>query len=339
LNPTITRALSKVLMRKKTLILIISLAAAVLLASYFELSGTKTGPVLNMAMIFATPLLFGTLGEIYAERSGVLNLGIEGMMCTGAAAAIIGAFATGSAWAGIAVGTISGALLAFVFAIVVIHFRGMQVPAGLGLFIFGLGLSGIIGLAHTGEKLPYVLPTTPIPILKDIPVLGDFLFKHVPLVYFALALVPIMWFILFKTRIGLIIRTVGENPAAADSAGINVYRTRYLCVILGGALAGLGGAFISVAWMGYWLEGMTAGWGWLVIALTIFAIWNPLGALFGSLLFGGVHALEPQLQHLVSPYILAMLPYLVTLVAIIVLLLFYRRLRAPSALLEPYTRE
>ena len=332
-----TEVFSRIL-KKKNFAVIVGLAVAILLVSYLELSGVRTGPFFNRVMVFATPLLFGTLGEIYVERSGVLNLGIEGMMSTGAAAGIVGAFAMGNAWAGVAIGMLSGAFLAFLFAIVVVRLRGMQVPAGLGLFMFGLGLSGVIGVA--GERLPYLFTETPIPLLSDIPVLGEFLFQHVLLVYLALLLVPIMWFVLFKTRIGLNIRTVGENPAAADSAGVNVFRTRYLCIILGGALAGLGGAFFSIAWMGYWLEGMTAGWGWMVIALTIFSLWNPLGGLLGSLFFGGAHALQFELQGLGFPvHILGMLPYLVTLIALIALRLFYRRLGAPSALLKPYTRE
>ncbi len=332
-----TEVFSRIL-KKKNFAVIVGLAVAILLVSYLELSGVRTGPFFNRVMVFATPLLFGTLGEIYVERSGVLNLGIEGMMSTGAAAGILGAFAMKNAWAGAAVGMLSGAFLAFLFAIVVVRLRGMQVPAGLGLFMFGLGLSGVIGVA--GERLPYLFTETPIPVLSDIPVLGEFLFQHVLLVYLALLLVPIMWFVLFKTRIGLNIRTVGENPAAADSAGVNVFRTRYLCIILGGALAGLGGSFFSIAWMGYWLEGMTAGWGWMVIALTIFSLWNPLGGLLGSLFFGGAHALQFELQGLGFPiHILGMLPYLVTLIALIALLLFYRRLGAPSALLKPYTRE
>jgi simple sugar transport system permease protein len=318
----------------------ISLVAAVILVAYLERSGIDTGSFLNRAIMFSTPLLLATLGEIYAERSGVLNLGIEGMMSTGAATGILGAFAAGNAWVGVIVGAVSGALLAFLFAVVVIHLRGMQVPAGLGLFMFGLGLSGVVGKSVSGRKFPFGLARTSIPILKDIPVLGKALFQHVPLVYIALGVVPLMWFLLFKTRIGLDIRSVGENPAAADSAGVNVFRTRYLCVISGGALAGIGGAFFSVAWMGYWLEGMTAGWGWLAIALTIFSLWNPIGALLGSLLFGGVYAFQFELQGLGFPvHLLGMLPYLVTLVALIALLLFYRRLGAPSALLEPYSRE
>ena len=309
------------------------------LAIYFRSLGVKVGVFLHDTVIFAVPLLLGTLGEIYAERSGVLNLGIEGMMSTGAAVGIMSAFIARNGWVGVILGMVSGMLLAFMFAIVSIHLQGMQVPAGLGLYIFGLGLSGILGSAYTGKKLPYTLSVIPIPALKDIPILGDFLFNYTLLVYLTFILTLIMWFILFKTRIGLEIRAVGENPAAADSAGVNVYKIRYLCVVLGGALAGLGGAFISIVWMHYWLEGMTAGWGWVCIALTIFSLWNPLGALLGSLLFGGVHALEAELQYLISPYLLASLPYLVTLIALAILMIFYKRLRAPSALLKPYTRE
>ena len=334
----LTNGLFSQILQKKPLTLIVSLVVTMIVITYLELSGVRTGSFLNRVMVFATPLLFGTLGEINVERSGVLNLGIEGMMSTGAAAGIVGAFALRNVWAGVAVGMASGAFLAFLFAIVVVNLRGMQVPAGLGLFMFGLGLSGVIGVA--GEKLPYRFTKTPIPLLRDIPVLGEFLFQHVLLVYLAIILVPVMWFVLFKTRVGLNIRTVGENPAAADAAGVNVSRTRYLCIIAGGALAGLGGAFLSTAWMGYWLEGMTAGGGWVVIALTIFSLWNPLGGFVGSLLFGGVHALQFELQGLGLPiHILGMLPYLVTLIALIALLLFYKRLGGPAALLKPYTRE
>jgi simple sugar transport system permease protein len=340
LELAVIRRLSKILRRKKILGLLVGLVIAVALLSSLEQSGVKTGSFLNRVMIFATPLIFATLGEIYVERSGVLNLGIEGMMATGAVMGVVGAFAVGSAWAGAALGTLGGALLAFIFAIITVRFHGMQVPAGLGLFMFGLGLSGVIGSAYVGMSLPHRFTTAPIPVLNDIPVLGEFLFRHGPLVYLALILVPVMWFVLFKTRIGLNIRTVGENPAAADSAGVNVFRYRYLCIILGGALAGLGGAFLSVAWTPGWVEGMVAGRGWIVIALTIFALWNPLGALLGSLIFGGAFALQFELQGLGFPvYILGMLPYLVTLIALISAFLFKKRLGAPDALLKPYRRE
>lgn len=338
-SETVIRKLSKILRRKKIFGSLVGLAIAIILLITLEQRGIKTGSFLNRTMVFATPLLLGTLGEIYAERSGVLNLGVEGVMSIGAATGVVGAFAAG-AWLGTAVGMISGALLALLFAIVAIHFRGMQVPAGLGLFMLGLGLSGVIGIGYVGKSLPHYFTAAPIPVLKDIPIIGEFLFQHGPLVYLALVLVPIMWFILFKTRIGLNIRTVGNDPAAADSAGISVFRYRYLCVILGGALAGLAGCFLSLGGPIGWVEGMVGGRGWIVIALTIFALWTPQYALPGSLLFGGIYALQFELQGLgFSVYILGMMPYLVTLIALICVLIFWKRLGAPSALLRPYRRE
>lgn len=334
------RVISQIRNRKKFFGLLVGLAVAITLISAFELSGVKTGSFLNRVIIFATPLLFGTLGEVFVERSGVVNLGIEGMMSMGAVLGVLGTFAVGNAWAGTAFGIVGGALLALLFAAIVVRFHGLQIPAGLGLFMFGLGLSGMIGSKYIGVPLPRSLPHTPIPMLSDIPVLGEFLFSHVPLVYLALILVPVMWFVLFKTRVGLNIRAIGENPSAADSAGINVFRYRYLCILLGGALAGLAGAFLSVSWGMGWVEGMVAGRGWIVIALTIFALWTPQGALAGGLLFGGIYALQFELQGLgISIFILGMWPYLVTLIALACVYLFSKQLGAPSALLKPYKRE
>jgi len=335
-----TKRLFKIIRGRKILGPLAGLAIAITLLVGMELSGVKTGSFLNRVMIFATPILFATLGEIYAERSGVLNLGIEGMMSVGAAMGVTGAFALTNAWAGVAAGMLGGALLAFAFAAVVINFRGMQVPAGLGLFMFGLGLSGVIGTGYIGKPLPYHFTSISVPVLSDIPVFGEFLFRHIPLVYLVLLLVPTMWFILFKTGVGLKIRSVGENPAAADSAGVNVFRTRYLCVILGGALAGLGGASLSLSWGIGWVEGMVGGRGWIAVALTIFALWTPQNALLGSLLFGGLYALQYELQGLGFPvFILGMVPYLATIIALASVYFFSKRLGAPSALLTPYERE
>ena len=340
LDLAMVKRLFKILRRKKILGSLIGLVVVIVLLFGLEQSGIKTGSFLKRVMIFATPILFATLGEIFTERSGVLNLGVEGMMAMGAITGVVGAFAVCSAWAGAAIGMLSGAFLAFLFAIVVIRFDGMQVPAGLGLFMLGLGLSGVIGSPYIGRELPYHFTPVPIPVLSDIPVLGDFLFQHDPLVYLALVLVPVMWFILFKTRIGLNIRAVGNDPAAADSAGVNVFRYRYLCIILGGALAGLGGAFLTVAWTPGWVEGVVAGRGWIAVALTIFALWTPQGALLGSLLFGGMFALQYELQGFGLPiHILGMIPYLATLIALISVCLFKKRLKAPDALLKPYRRE
>jgi len=302
---------------------------------------------LKAAMRAGTPLLFGTLGEIYAERSGVLNLGVEGMMIMGAVTGFGVTLITGNAWLGLAMAALVGGLLALIHAFVSITLRANQVVSGLALTMFGLGLSGLIGKRFVGTPLPFRLRPVPIPVLSDIPILGPLLFQHDPLVYVSLALVPVLWFILFKTRAGISIRSVGESPATADALGVNVYLIRYLCVFLGGALAGLGGAYLSVVYAPAWIEGMTAGAGWIVIALTIFAMWSPTRALLGAYLFGWVKVLQYKLQPPppeglgISPNLLAMLPFVFT---IIVLLagtgeVMRKRIGAPSALSIPYARE
>ena len=297
---------------------------------------------IRAAIPAGTPLLLGTLGEIYAERSGVLNLGVEGMMIMGAVTGFGVTFATGNVWLGLAMAALVGGLMALVHAFLSITLRANQVVSGLALTMFGLGMSGMIGKRFVGIPLPCRLRAAPIPLLKDIPLLGPVLFQHDPLVYLSLALVPLLWFVLFKTRIGISIRSVGESPATADALGVNVFLVRYLCVFLGGLLAGLGGAYLSVAYAPAWIEGMTAGAGWIVIALTIFAMWSPTRALLGAYLFGGVKVLQYRLQPLgISPNLLNTLPFVFT---IIVLLagtgeVMRKRIGAPSALGLPYARE
>lgn len=297
---------------------------------------------LKAAIPAGTPLLFGTLGEIYAERSGVLNLGIEGMMIMGAAAGFGVTLATGNVWLGLTLAAMAGGLLALIHAFLSITLRANQVVSGLALTMFGLGMSGMLGKRYIGTPLPYRLRVAPIPLLKEIPFLGPILFQHDPLVYLSVLLVPLLWFMLFKTRAGISIRSVGEAPATADALGVNVFLVRYLCVFLGGVLAGLGGAYLSVVYAPAWIEGMTAGAGWIVIALTIFAMWSPTRALMGAYLFGWVKVLQYRLQPLgVSPNLLNMLPFFFT---IIVLLagtgeVIRKRIGAPSALGIPYARE
>lgn len=297
---------------------------------------------LKAAIPAGTPLLFGTLGEIYAERSGVLNLGIEGMMIMGAVTGFGVTLATGNVWLGIALAAIAGGLLGLVHAFLSITLQANQVVSGLALTMFGLGMSGMLGKRYIGTPLPYRLRVAPIPLLKEIPFLGSILFQHDPLVYLSVLLVPLLWFVLFKTRAGISIRSVGEAPATADALGVNVFLVRYLCVFLGGVLAGLGGAYLSVVYVPAWIEGMTAGAGWIVIALTIFAMWSPGRALIGAYLFGAVKVLQFRLQPLgVSPNLLNMLPFIFT---IIVLLagtgeVIRKRIGAPSALTIPYARE
>ena len=297
---------------------------------------------LKAAIPAGTPLLFGTLGEIYAERSGVLNLGIEGMMIMGAVTGFGVTLGTGNVWLGIALAAIAGGLLGLVHAFLSITLQANQVVSGLALTMFGLGMSGMLGKRYIGTPLPCRLRVAPIPLLKEIPFLGPILFQHDPLVYLSVLLVPLLWFVLFKTRAGISIRSVGEAPATADALGVNVFLVRYLCVFLGGVLAGLGGAYLSVVYVPAWIEGMTAGAGWIVIALTIFAMWSPGRALIGAYLFGAVKVLQFRLQPLgVSPNLLNMLPFIFT---IIVLLagtgeVIRKRIGAPSALAIPYARE
>jgi simple sugar transport system permease protein len=208
--------------------------------------------------------------------------------------------------------------------------------------MFGLGMSGLVGKMYIGKPLPFQLRSVPIPLLSELPFLGPILFQHDPLVYLSFFLAPFFWFFLFKTRVGISIRSVGESPATADALGVNVFLVRYLCVILGGILAGMGGAYLSVVYAPAWIEGMTAGAGWIVIALTIFSMWSPLRALLGAYLFGGVKVLQYRLQKYgISPNLLAMLPFIFT---IIVLLagtgeVIRKRIGAPSALGIPYARE
>lgn len=297
---------------------------------------------LTAAIPAGTPLLFGALGEVYAERSGVLNLGVEGMMIMGAVAGFGVSLATGYVWLGVLAAALVGALLALVHAFASITLRVNQVVSGLALTMLGLGLSSMLGKRYIGLPLPVRLEPLYFPVLSDLPILGPLLFRFDPLVYLAILLVPVLWFVLYKTRWGNTLRSVGENPAAADALGVDVARVRYLAVMFGGMLAGIGGAYLSLAYAPAWIEGMTAGAGWIVIALTIFAMWDPPRALLGAYLFGGVRVLQFRLQPLgISPNVLNMLPFILT---ILVLMLsagqvMRRRLGAPAALMVAYSRE
>lgn len=295
----------------------------------------------SFMLSYGTPLLLATLGEIYAERSGVLNLGIEGMMIMGAYAGFVTAYLTRSPWAGLAVAAAVGCGFSLIHAFASITLRANQVVSGLALTLLGLGLSGVLGRPWGGKPLPNSLPQITVPVLADIPILGPMLFEgHVAIEYAAILLVPVMWFILFKTRIGISIRSVGEDPATADSLGVNVKKVRYLCVAIGGLLAGVAGGYLSVAYRPAWTEGMTGGMGWIVIALTIFAFWNPLIGMLGAYLFAALYHLSFRLQPWISPEILQGLPYVF---AILVLVLvsrgsLQRRMGPPAALTIPYTR-
>ncbi len=297
--------------------------------------------ILARALAYGTPLLLGTLGEIYAERSGVLNLGVEGMMVMGAYSAFVVTYQTGHPWLGVLVAAVVGGLFSLIHAFATITLKANQVVSGLSLTMLGLGLSGVLGRKLVGLPLFTTLQKVTIPGLSSIPIIGPGLFtRQNLLVYITMLLVPILWYILFHTRIGITIRAVGEDPATADSLGVNVARVRYLCVVVGGIFAGIAGAYLSLGYRPAWAEGMTGGMGWIVIALTIFAFWNPLYGLLGSYLFAALYHLSYRLQAWVSPELLKAMPYVF---AIIILIFVSRgtlqkRMGAPGALSVPYTR-
>lgn len=300
--------------------------------------------ILASGIIAGTPILLAALGEMLSELSGVLNLGVEGMMLAGAVCGFMVALNTGDPWWGLLAAVIAGGLMALIHAFLTITLRANQVVSGLALTIFGTGLSGYIGKSLIGLPLPVTFRPVIIPVLSDIPVLGPILFQHDVLVYLSYALVALLWFFLFRTKKGLELRSVGENPGAADLAGINVFRMRYVFVIAGGMLAGLAGAYLSLAYAPSWLENMTAGRGWIAVALVIFATWHPGKALLGSFLFGTIDVLGFHLQNfgiMIPSFFLKMLPYFITIAVLIVVTreTKTRRVAAPEALGIPYNRE
>lgn len=298
--------------------------------------------ILVRTVIAGTPLLLGTLGEIVSERAGILNLGVEGMMAVGAVTGFIVTFTTGSPWLGMLVAVLVGAAFSGIHAFVTITLRANQVVSGLAITMVGLGVSGLWGKPYIGRPLPTRMPRLPIPGLSEIPIVGPILFDHGPYVYLSVVLGLLVWFIMRFTRAGITLRSVGENPRAAESQGVNVNLIKYVSVMVGGAFAGMAGAHLSTAFSGSWIEGMTSGRGWIVIALTIFALWEPARAFLGAYVFGGVFVLQFVLQPLgISPNLLAMLPYLTT----IVILMVYgfgrsgqRRMAAPQTLGEAFIR-
>jgi len=301
------------------------------------------GSILQIAIRSGTPLLLAAVGEIYAERSGVMNLGIEGMMLVGAITGFAVALATGQAWLGFLAACLAGLLMALIHAFASISLYANQVVSGLALAMLGLGLSSLMGRSYVGKPMPYRLLPKPIPVLADLPVIGPALFYQDPVVYLALALAVISWFVLYKTRWGIMIRAVGDDPAAADAMGVNVYLVRYACVAFGGVMSGLAGAYLSLVYTPAWFEGMTAGRGWIAFALVIFAFWDPLKAIIGAYLFGATEALKFFLQTTLglSAPLLGMLPYAATILAMLFAVseTLRKHLGAPAALGKPYMRE
>ena len=291
-----------------------------------------------------TPLLLVTLGEILAERAGVLNLGLEGMMLVGALSGFIVCHLTANPWLGLLIALISGAVISLIHAFLTTTLRANQVVSGLAVTLFGTGLSGFLGKMVIGVPIENYFHPFSFPGLGAIPIIGPIFFQQDILVYISYLLVPIIAFWIYRTRPGLHMRAVGENPTAADALGVNVYGIRYLYTIIGGMLAGIGGAYLSLSYTPVWIENMTAGRGWIAIALVIFATWDPLRALLGSYLFGLVDAVQFRLQAVgvaVPSFFLNMTPYLATIIVLIFATreTARRRIGAPAALGLPYVRE
>ncbi len=291
-------------------------------------------PVLLLAalMAAATPILLAAIGELVVEKSGVLNLGVEGMMITGAVCGFVATVETGSPYLGFLAAAIGGAGLSLLFAFLTQITLANQVASGLALTLFGLGLSSLIGQSYVGIKPPR-MPEVNFGPLADIPVLGPILFGHDLMLYIGLALVAAVWWALKYSRLGLILRAVGENHDAAHALGYHVVRIRILAIMFGGACAGLGGAYISLIRVPQWTEGMTAGVGWIALALVVFASWKPGRVLLGAYLFGGITLLQFQLQGAgvaIPVEYLAMSPYLITIVVLV--LLSADKTQAPASL-------
>jgi general nucleoside transport system permease protein len=277
------------------------------------------GSVLSRIFISGTPLLIGTVGEIYSERSGIMNLGIEGMMATGAIIGFAITSITGNPWFGLVCAGITGSLLALIHAFISITLKGNQIVSGLALTMFGLGLSGLLGKSFIGKPLECTFSEIKIPILSDLPIFGSSFFFRDPVFYLSIFITIILWFLLYKSRWGVEVRSVGENPLAAKAMGVNVKKTQYICVLIGGFLAGIAGGYISLIYIPVWIEGMTGGRGWIIIALTILANWNPMKAFIGAYLFGGIYVIQYLLQPLgISPNFLLMLPYITTLIVLFI---------------------
>jgi general nucleoside transport system permease protein len=275
--------------------------------------------ILIATVAAGTPLVFAALGELIVEKSGVLNLGVEGMMLVGAISGFIAMAKTGSLVIAVSCGMLAGALMALIFAVLTLSLMANQVASGLALTIFGTGLSAFIGIEYTSVALKGI-PDLQIPILSQIPILGRLVFSYDILVYLSLFLLAgIMWF-LYKTRAGLILKAIGESPKSGHALGFSVIGIRYLAVLFGGAMAGLGGVYLAVAYTPMWVEGMVAGRGWVALALVVFATWRPARVMIGAYLFGGVTILQFHIQGFgleIPSQILSMLPYIATIVVLV----------------------
>jgi len=302
---------------------------------------------LAAAIVAGTPLLFATLGEILSEKVGHLNLGVEGMMLMGAVMGFMVGLKTGSPLLAMLAAMAAGGAGALIYAFLTISLRANQVVTGLALTIFGTGFASYAGQSLVGEVAPngiksFFAPYS-IPLLSKIPILGPILFKQDPFIYFGYIIAVVIGIYLYKTSMGLNMMSIGENPSAADAVSINITLYKYIHIVLGGALCGLGGAYLSLVYVPTWQENVTAGRGWIAVALVIFAAWNPYKALIGAYLFGGLDIIGFYIQGTrfqVSQYLVDMLPYLVTIGILVVVSMRKSKKNAPpNALGNAYFRE
>ena len=301
--------------------------------------------ILFATVVAGTPLLLVALGELICEKSGMLNLGAEGLMSVGAVTAFVMAFTFESTLLGVVSGIVAGALLSLIFAFITVHLMANQVATGLAVAIFGVGLAAFLGKPFEAKVVPSVKPIE-IPFLSDIPVIGPALFSQQWIVYLTWVLfAAVVWF-LAQTRGGLVLKAVGESPDAANAIGIDVIRVRYLAILFGGAMAGLGGAFLSLFHTPMWAEGMIAGKGWIALALVVFATWRAWRVLLGAYLFGGVMISQLFVQSSPMPIkipaqFLSALPYIATIVVLVLISRNVKmiRLNSPASLGKPFQKE
>ncbi len=295
--------------------------------------------IIGTGISLATPYLYAAIGENFVQLSGVYNLGVDGIMLMGAYSGFYVALKTGNLWLGVLTAGIVGALMGLLMAVISVTLKAEQGISGIGLQLFGLGLSSLLFKVTLGSPSPITgFQPIPIPLLSKIPFVGDAFFNHNILVYFAFLLVPIAAFVINKTTFGLKVRAAGQNPMAADSLGVNINRIRYTTLLLGGSLAGIAGASLSIAWVNLFQENMTNGMGFIAVALVYFGGWRPWGVMGGALLFSLVNAFQFSVQlnkSIPIPYdVLVMLPYILTILA----LAFARRTQTPAALSKPFER-
>lgn len=301
-------------------------------------------PILAAAIRSGTPVLYAVTGEILTERSGVMNLGLEGVMLVGAFSGFWVTLATGNPALGLCTAFAAGALVTCIHGFLCITMGANQVVSGLALTMLGGGVSALWGRNYIGRTISGLTPFK-LPVLGDIPAVGPIFFQHDAMVYLSYVLVAFLCFYIFRTRFGMNLRAVGENPRAADAMGLSVSRVRYLYTLIGGGLSGIAGGYLSVVYTQMWVEGMTSGRGWIAVALVIFGVWHPLRAAFGCYLFGGIDALQMRMQAAgtsIPAPVLLMLPYLTTLIVLTFIAVRKGQgilLGAPASLGNPFRRE